>query len=306
MNRGTNVGDRVISILFNPTARGEKAGQFRKQLSDLGTEMRVLATQAPGHALDLARQLVNEGCETLVAAGGDGTVHEVLNGLASTPGGLARCRLGVIPLGTANVFAKELGIPETVPGALNVLRTGRERFIDLPRAIYTSNEGKEETRYFIQLAGAGIPSRAIAQVDWKLKKRIGSWAYVWAGLQALYHPSAPVEVRLEKETLSGAWVELGSGRFYGGRYEVFPGAQLDDGLLSITILPRVSVLFLGRLFLSLLTRGLKPSSRVLLRQARQVILSCREPMPFHLDGDLTGNLPVTLTLQPKALRVIVP
>src|ERR1051325_6225374 len=117
-------------IIFNPTAKGDKARHFFRRLDDIGAECALKKTSAPGHARRLAAEAVREGFETIVAAGGDGTVNEVLNGIGDVPDGFENVRLGLLPLGTVNVFARELKISAKLETALRILRTGRETKID--------------------------------------------------------------------------------------------------------------------------------------------------------------------------------
>src|SRR5205809_1969123 len=117
-------------IIFNPAARGEKANRFREHLGALSTECALKPTYAPGAGGALAAEAVREGFELGVAAGGDGTVNEVLNGIGDEPEGFSRARLGVLPLGTVNVFAKELGMPTNFDAAWSILQRGNETLID--------------------------------------------------------------------------------------------------------------------------------------------------------------------------------
>ena len=171
-------------VIFNPAARGNKARHFRRHLDEIGGQSALKATAAPGDARRLATEAVGEGYDLIVAAGGDGTVNEVLNGIGDAPNGFARARLGVLPLGTVNVFARELKIPLRLERAWEILRRGGEIKIDLPRVEFSAN-GKTERRYFVQLAGAGLDARAIELMDWQHKKKVGPLAYVVAGLKAL-------------------------------------------------------------------------------------------------------------------------
>lgn len=294
----------VIGVIFNPTARGERANRFRDHLSELGDDVRVLPTRSAGDARTLAADLTREGFGTLVAAGGDGTVNEVLNGICDVPEGLARTRLGVIPLGTVNVFAKEMAIPEEFQGAWRVIREGRDRWIDLPRAEFTGATGDRELRHFILMAGAGLDSRAIGLVDWGWKRRVGPLAYVWAGIRAMKPPHPSLEVRIVETTHRVELAEVGNGRFYGGRFPVFPKARLDDGVLDVTLFPRVGLLCALRVFLRLVTHRLTGSRDAVMLQGREITLTSEEPVPLQLDGDLVGHLPATLTVQPRALRVV--
>ena len=174
--------ESASSSIRRPAAT--KRRHFRRQLDAFGSQCALKATAAPGDARRLAAEAVGEGYDLVVAAGGDGTVNEVLNGIGDAPEGFARARLGMLPLGTVNVFARELKIPLRLEHAWEVLRRGNETKIDLPQVEFSVN-GKTRRRYFIQLAGAGFDARAIELVDWQHKKKIGPLAYIVAGLKAL-------------------------------------------------------------------------------------------------------------------------
>jgi diacylglycerol kinase (ATP) len=296
----------VIGILFNPTARGEKAIRFRSRLSELGSGVRVLPTRGPGDARVLAADLAREGLETIVAAGGDGTINEVVNGIADVPGALEKTRLAVIPLGTVNVLAKELGIPSGFEAAWRIIRQGRERRIDLPQATFVGPDGHSESRCFAILAGAGLSTRAIRGVDWSLKKRFGPLAYMVAGIRAMRPPHPKVAVTSASHSTAGPIVEIGSGHYFGGRLELFPGTRLDDGRVGVTVVTHLdwTTLF-GTGILMVLGRVRSSSVREVF-QTERLELSCAEPMGFHLDGDLVGTLPASITVRPRALRIVVP
>ena len=212
-------------VIFNPAARGNKARRFRHQLDAIGSQCALKATTAPGDARRLAAEAVGEEFDLIVAAGGDGTVNEVLNGLGDAPDGFSRARFGVLPLGTVNVFARELGIPLRIERAWGVLQRGREARIDLPRAEFSAN-GARQRQYFAQLAGAGMDARAIELVDWGLKKKIGPLAYFIAGLKALREQKPKIIVHAEGREVRGELVLIGNGRFYAGSFGVFPAADL--------------------------------------------------------------------------------
>jgi diacylglycerol kinase family enzyme len=127
-------------VIFNPTAKGEKARRFRRHLDEIATQAALKLTTGPNDARRLAAEAVAEKFEIIVAAGGDGTVNEVLNGLAGAPEGLERARLGVLPLGTVNVFARELGLPINLVAAWKTIRRGQETRIDLPGVEYVPIE----------------------------------------------------------------------------------------------------------------------------------------------------------------------
>lgn len=265
----------------------------------------VRQTAAVGEARRLAAEAVGQGFEVVVAAGGDGTLNEVINGIADVPGGFERARLGVLPLGTVNVFARELGIPRRFELAWETIRRGRETRIDLPRVEY-GEPGPAGRRCFAQLAGAGLDARAIELVHWPLKKKIGPLAYVVAGVLALFRQSATITVTAGERRVTGELVLIGNGRLYGGQFKVFPGADLRDGLLEVCVFPRVNFLTLARCGLALLLRGRLPTAVAENFQAATLELASSPPAPLEVDGELVGRLPARFGLQPAGLRVIVP
>ncbi len=294
-----------VCIIFNPTAQGDKARRFRRQLDAIGSECELKPTVAAGDGRRLAAEAVREGFEIIVAAGGDGTVNEVLNGLGDAPDGLARARLGVLPLGTVNVFAREYGLPLGLPQAWTVIRRGNERRIDLPAAEFTTG-GKTERRYFGQMAGAGLDARAIDLVDWRLKKSIGQLAYIVAGIKAMRGPHPQIQFTGGGKSAVGQLVLVGNGRFYGGRLSVFHSAHPTDGLLDVCVFPRVHWFTVLRYGLRLLTHRAPRPSDMQYFQTRQLTLSSALPARFELEGDAVGALPVTFSLSPQALRIAVP
>jgi YegS/Rv2252/BmrU family lipid kinase len=263
------------------------------------------ATASAGDARRLAAEAVLEGYELIVAAGGDGTVNEVLNGLGDVPEGFERARFGVLPLGTINVLARELEIPLKLELAWSVLQRGHERRIDLPRAEFQGGQ-QQERRYFIQLAGAGLDARAIELTDWQLKKTVGPLSYVVAGLKALREKKPVIEVHVNGQVARGELILIGNGKLYGGSFQVFPGAKLDDGQLDLCVLPRANFQNLFRLGPGLLLSG-QVSERLVQRfTAATFELRSAEPAALELDGEWAGHLPVTLTMEPGKLRMAVP
>jgi YegS/Rv2252/BmrU family lipid kinase len=243
-----------------------------------------MQTAAIDDASKLAMEAARDGFDIVVAAGGDGTVNEVLNGIAAAPDGLRKARLGILPLGTVNVFARELGISTDLDSAWQIIRNARESSIDLPVVEYEAH-GIRRSRYFAQLAGAGLDALAIELVHWPLKKRIGPLAYVVAGLNALMRSQGSITVTGDAQSETGELVLIGNGRLYGGPYAIFPRADLRDGLLEVCVFPKADWLTLARCAPGLLVhRGLPPGSTRNLRAAKLTLTSNRT-VPFQLDGD---------------------
>lgn len=294
-----------ICVIFNPTAKGDQARRFRALLARISTHASLRETLAAGEARLLAAQAVEAGFDTIVAAGGDGTVHEVLNGLGDAPDGFARARMGVLPLGTVNVLARELRLPLSPEDAWRILRQGHETRLDLPWA-----EGKAPAggtrRFFVQLAGAGLDARAIQCVSWPLKKRIGPLAYILAGLKAVSQPAPRITVSAGQTALDGELVLFGNGRFYGGPFEVFPQASMCDGLLDACVFPQAGWATLVRCAPVLLARKRLPAGAGRLLRSSTFTVTSSAQVPFELDGELAGELPATFGLLPGGLRMIVP
>ena len=294
-----------ICVIFNPAARGEKAARFREHLGALSAQCALKPTYAVGAGRTLAAEAIREGFELVVAAGGDGTVNEVLNGIGDEPDGFARVCLGVLPLGTVNVFAKELGMPTKFGAAWEILQRGREMLIDLPEAEFTA-AGKTQRRCFAQMAGAGLDSHAIELVDWQQKKRIGALAYVVAGCKAVLGPRPQIVASNGEKSIGGELVLIGNGRFYGGTYRLFPGADLRDGLLEVSVFPKADWGGLLRCGWGLLTDQLYTAGGIKHFQTASLRLDCAAPVPFHVEGENAGFLPVRFSVRPQKLRVVAP
>ncbi len=292
-------------VIFNPAARGNKAWRFRRHLDEIGGQSALKATAAPGDARRLAAEAVNDGFDLVVAAGGDGTVNEVVNGLGDAPDGFTRAHLGVLPLGTVNVFARELKIPLRIDRAWDVLQRGRKTRIDLPCAEFSAN-GSHRKQYFVQLAGAGLDARAIELVDWEHKKKVGPLAYIIAGLKALREPKPKIVVRAEGRETRGELVLVGNGRLYGGPFGMFPAADLRDGLLDLCVFPCLNWPALLQCVPGLLVQQKLPENAVHRVRAKSVEVAAESAAAFELDGEWAGCLPVTFSAEREKLRVVVP
>jgi len=294
-----------ICVIFNPAARGNKARRFRRHLDEMAQQSVFKATTAPGDAQRFAATAVAEGFDVIVAAGGDGTVNEVLNGIGDTPEGFSRVRLGVLPLGTVNVFARELKIPLRLESAWAMLRRAKEIKIDLGRVDYLQ-DAKPAKRYFMQLAGAGLDARAVELVSWKLKKNAGPLAYVVAGFQALAEKQPHICVSAGGKKVEGELVLLGNGKYYGGSFEIFPGATLNDGLLDACVFPKVALGALLRLAPGFILHRRFSEKLVGLVRAQKIEITSETAVAFELDGEWAGHLPATFSVEAQKLRVIVP
>jgi len=294
-----------VCVIFNPSAKGDKARHFRAHLDDLKRSASLFATSGPGDATRLVTQALADGFQTIVAAGGDGTVNEVADGFAKAGAAAFRARMAVVPLGTMNVFARELGLPLKSAAAWQVVLNGKERLVDLPQARFTV-AGQARSRAFAQMAGAGLDARAIEGVNWKWKKRTGPLAYVMSSVKAVCTRQSRIRVAGGGRSAEGELVLFGNGRLYGGNLVLFPDARLDDQLLDAAVFPKMNWFTLLRCGVSLLARRRLPEAVITRLRAPELILSSTERTPFELDGELVGILPATLSFLPQPLRVLVP
>ena len=288
-----------LFVIFNPAARGEKSRHLLHFLtSRSGGSFTLVETKRAGDARRLAVQAVGDGYRAIVAAGGDGTINEVINGI-----GTSGMSLGVLPLGTVNVFARELGIPRTVEAAWAVIEGGATRTIDLARA-----EANGSTRHFVQLAGVGFDAQAVRTASWELKKAFGPLSYVWAGLKTISSELASVEVSTNGSGLRGCGVAvlIGNGRFYGGPFTLFPNARPDDGLLDVCIFEKCGYSDVLRYGQGILRGTHLRLQGVKYFQTEQLVCSATRATPFEVDGEDAGNAPVTFSVVPRALRVLAP
>jgi YegS/Rv2252/BmrU family lipid kinase len=291
-------------VIFNPAARGNKARHFRKYLDEIGGGAALKATGGPGDARRFAAEAIGDGFDTIAAAGGDGTMNEVLNGIGDAKG-FGKVRLGVLPLGTVNVFARELKIPLRIEKAWDVLQRKREIQVDLPQVEFSQN-GSAKKQFFVQLAGAGLDARAIELVDWSTKKAIGPLAYVLAGLKALREQKPSIKASENgspDKTLEGELVMIGNGKLYGG-FDIFPQADLNDGLLDVCVVPRTDFGTLVRYSPALLLRQRLPEGMVKRFRAPHFELTGQGTTSFQLDGEGIGHLPAKFSMWPEKLRVV--
>jgi len=288
-----------LFVIFNPAARGEKSRRVRQFLeSKANADITIAPTQCAGDAKSWGARAVAEGYSLIVAAGGDGTINEVINGI-----GTSGAKLGVLPLGTVNVFAQELGIPSRIDAAWAVVQNGRTRTIDLACA-----KASGATRHFVQLAGVGFDAQAVRAASWELKKRIGPLSYVWAGLKTISVKPVNVEISTNGTGSRGGGmaVLVGNGRFYGGSFTLFPKARLDDGLLDVCVFETCGYFDVLRYGQGIL-RGAHVRSRgVQYFQTEQLTCAASSATAFQLDGEDAGDVPVTFSVIPGALRTVVP
>jgi YegS/Rv2252/BmrU family lipid kinase len=290
---------RRLAVIYNPTAGPRRRRRFAAGLALLsaaGAVARVLATERRGDAERFAAAAASDGsADAIVAAGGDGTINEVINGMAGS--GLP---LGLMPLGTANVLAAELGIAVNPGAVAGAIAGGAVRRIHL---------GRCNGRYFVMMAGVGLDAHVVAAIKPRLKRAFGKLAYVAEGLNQIAR-LAPVRYRVTIDGVAAdaATVIVANGRFYGGRYVVAAAADLGLPVLHACLFGRAGrVAALGYSVAMLFDRLQHlPEPDLAVRPGTRILIDGPAGDPIQGDGDVIGRLPAVIELAPSTLDVFVP
>jgi diacylglycerol kinase (ATP) len=281
-------------VILNPAAHSERANRWRARVESLAGGCTVRATARRGEAEALARHAVEEGFQKIVAAGGDGTINEVVNGLAGSA-----ATLGLLPIGTVNVFAMELGLPSHNLGLCwDIIQGDQIRLVDLPSA----NE-----KYFVQLAGVGLDAQVVKETSLTLKRNFGPLSYLISAAQIAAR--RPPRLFIESENTSieeGSFVLIGNGRRYGGPFPFFKHAVIDDGLLDVVVFKQLGYLEIIRYLQDVFFSSEIRLPEVEYFQTRHLRVTSDQDVPVELDGELVGNCPVEFQLSESRLRVLAP
>lgn len=293
-------------LIANPTSGSYFLGarQIKETITYLqqqGWEARLQLTKEAGDARRIAREAVEHGVGVVVAVGGDGTINEIIQELAGS-----ETALGVLPSGTVNVWAREVGIPLDKTLARDILVHGQTRRIDL---------GKINDHYFMLMAGIGIDGEITHAVEKKPAKRLGVLGYLLVGAWlGLGYPAFRARLEIDEQSsfkTSALQIIIGNTQLYGGAIKCTWKAKCDDGLLDICIIRKRSLL--GRLVVAgdFLLRRNERGRHIRYETCRSLKVYTRRPIAIQADGDpkayTTGDasIPTTINIVPKALKVIV-
>ncbi|MBS2772050.1 diacylglycerol kinase [Anoxybacillus sp. UARK-01] len=292
-------------IIYNPTSGREL---FRKHLPDVlirleeaGYETSCHATTGAGDATEAAKQAVERRFDLVIAAGGDGTIHEVVNGIANQD---YRPQLGIIPVGTTNDFARAIGVPRSIEGACDVIINGEAVPIDIGSVII-----EEKTRYFINIAGGGRLTELTYEVPSKLKTMLGQLAYYLKGIEML--PSiraAEARIEYDGKVYEGEimlfLVSLTNS--VGGFEKLAPDSSLNDGMFDLIILKKTNLAEFIRV-VTLASRGEHINDpHLIYTKANRIKVTTPNHMQLNLDGEYGGMLPGEFVNLYRHLEVFVP
>jgi len=288
-----------VLVIYNPAA-----GQWRKRklqttlaaLKGLGCAVTLFATQKSGDAQERALTLSAEEFDVVVAAGGDGTINEVANGLANAKGPVPP--LAIIPLGTANVLAQEIGLRGNPRAVARAIAGGSRMTVHL---------GEANGRYFLMMAGVGFDAHVVANVDLALKRRTGKIAYVVETLvQGLRYGFPRCRVTIDGQEHDAYSVVVCNGRHYGGPFVAAPKASLAEPAFEVCLLEKGGYRHVIRYGIALVLGRLSSLPDVKILTGRTLNIEGEAGLPVQGDGDIIAQLPVEIGVAERTLELVIP
>jgi diacylglycerol kinase (ATP) len=285
-------------------ATGKRWPELAHRAKMLGLTGETFFSQRPGHLIELARSAVDGGATLVIAAGGDGTLNEVVNGIAGRD-----VELATIPLGTGMDFGRTYGIPKKFDAAVRVALDGTTRTIDAGRVRYRTWEGEEAERWFANVGSVGM-SGAVAQRANGMSKALGGKATFFYALTRVFleWENTEVTVKLDDGERRGRMhdVVVANGVWHGGGMKLAPDASPDDGLFDVVLIGDV-----GKLdFLTTAPKIYKgrhvAHAKVDVVRSKRVEVDAAERLPIELEGEQVGTTPAVFDVVPGALRLRVP
>ena len=288
---------RSAHIIFNPTAGARKRDLLErviKRLNQAGVEITLDETKGPGHATELAAAAARHGiADVIVAAGGDGTINEVARGLLGQG-----APLGIIPLGTANVLAIELGLKPREGAIADMLLAGPAQLI---------GTGLVEDRIFLLMVGIGFDGEVVHDINARMKRVFGKAAFVWSGLKLWFSgPGRDIVLRVDGQEKHCAWAVVNNGRYFAGPYVLAPDANIEDPGLTLTLFKSGSRFAFARYFAALGLGRVHRLKDVEIIHPRRIEALSPEGLAVEVDGDARGTLPQTIAMGIHFLRLVVP
>ena len=303
-------------LIYNPTSGGRRHRRFQeieeavRILKEAGITVELAPTTEGGHAEEIARLAVEQHREMVIACGGDGTINEIINGLAGS-----QVPMALLPAGTANILAKELGIPWDIPRAARLIPEGVIRRIALGMATFADSNGNgggalpANGRYFLSVGGAGPDGAIVNGVDGALKKKVGVAAYWVEGMKQLFSYDFPeMRVRSNGTDHLASIIVVGRTANYGGPFKITTNATLfEDSFEFLTNSTRSRLQYLACLP-ALWLGKIRGMNGIKMWKANEVLCESAgaNPVFAQVDGEPIGPLPLRFRIVPDALSLLTP
>ena len=294
-----------IGIIYNPFAGGLKgAGRARlykavRVLQDNGSHVELFATPGPQQAGELAAKAADNGCELVLAAGGDGTINEAINGIAGSG-----VQFGILPGGTANVLANEMGFSNRPDHAARQLLHA----VPVRIALGLLERPDKPSHYFVLMAGVGLDARIVYELDLDLKSRLGKLAYWHGGLRQFGRPVPRFRVAVNGADYCASFALITRVRNYGGDFEIARQVRLTDNDFEVVIFQNNQWQDYVRFFGAVMTNRLYNTEGVTITRTTRVEADSAQDQRIYIqvDGESQGALPVSISLVPDALTLLMP
>ncbi len=307
--------NRRIAAIANPYAAGGRAGKLwpgveRHLRARLG-DVTVRLTDSAGHATRIARELLENGFDVIIALGGDGTVSEVANGFLRGDDPVRRdAQLGILPIGTGSDFQRSLGIPSDLDEAVEILALGKPLAIDVGKATLIRTDGREQQRYFVNLVSFGMGGAVAAGAKNAFTALGGKAGFLWATFKAMTaYQGRQIEIELDGSGHSLPFyisnVAVGNGRYHGGGMQACPAAVLNDGLLEITVIEYLKPFEIVRDIRILYSDNVYRHPRIHHLRAQRLVARSEQPTWVEVDGEPLGQLPLAVEVLTQRLSVLV-
>lgn len=288
-------------VIFNPAAgsAGNKETIF-KGLKRLKPSV-ISSTGSRGDAERFARRAIREKYDYIIAAGGDGTVNEVVNAMARDP---KQILLGILPLGTGNDFARSIGLSRSIGENISTLRRAKTKRLDMVRV------RNNRTRHFINVAAGGFSGLISEKMTSQIKRTWGPLAYLRgavAALSKLHAYKADITLDDGEQFSTELYnIVIANGRFAAAGLPIAPAADVRDGLLDLILIPKLAAASLALLAAEIVLGKHLSNQSIVFRRARKISVKARPKMWFNVDGELVGHVPAIFEVVPRALKVVVP
>lgn len=283
-------------LIMNPKAKSEKAQGAQKFIMENAGRFAIYASNSAEEAEELAAMFAKAGEPVVIAAGGDGTMNSIVKGLSGS-----KTALGILPTGTMNVFARELGLPvDQLKDAFTVIDKGKTVNVDL----FSMNGAP-----FVQMAGVGFDAQVIAETKWEAKKALGPLAYLLAAVKVLGDKPPKMKVHFDEgQTAEGVAVLVGNGSLYGGHLRLFGKADNADDLLDVLVFKESGYKLVLESIGGIARGGFDENvDSVGYFQSNGLRVECDREVPVEVDGELWGKTNVAEFMNiPEKLRVCAP
>ena len=308
-------GSTSVATIVNPNSASGKTGRSWKRihgrLEQVCGPVTVYETKAPGHAIELAAEAIDSGHRTLIVVGGDGTVNEVVNGiLLKDESPASGITVGLIPQGTGSDLRRALRVPLDEKAAVETLQSGTAASLDVMKVIYRRPDGTDATRYSVNLTSFGMGGAVAARANRSSNPLGGTVTFLVAtAVTTLGFGGNRVSIELDEDELKDVLitnVAVGNGQYHGAGMMICPRAVIDDGLLDVTVVEKMSLWEITRSIRMLYDGTIYDHPKVHFRRTKHLVATSEEPSSIEIDGEPLGHLPLEITVLPGALRMIVP